>query len=88
MLEKFFRQKLNETKQFSEIGNFWDRKGNNEIDIIAVNDIDKRIVFYEVKRNKKRISLPLLEQKAKNIMSGFSGHTAEYKGLSMDDMLD
>jgi len=86
MLEKYFRQKLMETKQFSEISNYWDRKGINEIDIIAVNEMEKRIVFFEVKRNKKRISLPLLKQKAKNIMNHFSGYNTEYKGLSMEDM--
>jgi uncharacterized protein len=86
MLEKYFRQKLMETKQFSEISNYWDRKGINEIDIIAVNEMEKRIVFFEVKRNKKRISLPLLKQKAKNIMKDFSDYNTEYKGLSMEDM--
>lgn len=86
MLEKYFRQKLNEAKEFSEISNYWDRKGANEIDIIAINEMEKRIVFYEVKRNKKRISIPLLEQKAKIITNDFSGYTTEYIGLSMDDM--
>jgi AAA+ ATPase superfamily predicted ATPase len=86
MLEKYFRQKLMETKQFSEISNYWDRKGINEIDIIAVNEMEKRIVFFEVKRNKKRISLPLLKQKANKIMNHFSGYNTEYKGLSMEDM--
>ena len=49
-------------------------------------DMEKRIVFFEVKRNKKRISLPLLKQKANNIMNHFSGYITEYKGLSMEDM--
>jgi len=86
MLEKYFRQKLIETKEFSEISNYWDRKGENEIDIIAVNEIEKRIVFFEVKRNNKRISIPSLKLKAKNIMQNISDYDVEYKGLSMDDM--
>ena len=75
-----------ETKQFSEISNYWDRKGINEIDIIAVNEMEKRIVFFEVKRNKKRISLPLIKQKTKNIMNHFSDYITEYTALSMEDM--
>jgi AAA+ ATPase superfamily predicted ATPase len=86
MLEKYFRQTLIETKQYSEIGNYWDRKGANEIDIIAVNEMEKRIVFFEVKRNKKRISLSILKQKTENILNDFSDYTTEYKALSMDDM--
>jgi AAA+ ATPase superfamily predicted ATPase len=86
MLEKYFRQKLMETKQFSEISNYWDRKGENEIDIIALNEMEKRIVFFEVKRNTKRISISLLKQKAKNIMHNISDYTVEHKGLSMGDM--
>ena len=75
-----------ETKQFSEISNYWDRKGENEIDIITVNELEKQIIFYEVKRNKKRISIPLLKQKSKNIIRAFSGFSIEYKGVSMEDM--
>lgn len=86
MLEKYFRQKLIETKLFSEISNYWDRKGENEIDIIAVNAMEKRIVFFEVKRNKKRISISGLKQKSTKITNNIPDYTAEYKGLSMGDM--
>lgn len=86
MLEKYFRQKLIETKQYSEIGNYWDRKNENKIDIIAVNEMEKRIEFFEVKRNKKRIFIPLLEKKAKKITASFSDYIIDYKGLSLDDM--
>lgn len=86
ILEKYFCQKLIESKQFSEIGNYWDRKGENEIDIIAANEMERRLVFYEVKRNKKRISIPLLEQKAEKIRNNFPDYTIEYQGLSLGDM--
>lgn len=86
MLEKYFRRKLMESKLFSEISNYWDRKGENEIDIIALNEMEKRIVFFEVKRNANRISLPLLKQKAKKIVDDFPGYTFEYTGLSMNDL--
>jgi AAA+ ATPase superfamily predicted ATPase len=78
VLEKYFRQKLIESKQFSDIGNYWDRKGENEIDIIAVNELERRLVFYEVKRNKKRISIPLLQQKAIKIANDFPDYSIEY----------
>jgi AAA+ ATPase superfamily predicted ATPase len=86
ILEKYFRQQLIESKQFSDIGNYWDRKGENEIDIVAVNDLEKRLVFYEVKRNKKRVSLPALKQKAEKIISDFPDYNADFQGLSLEDM--
>ena len=86
MLEKYFRQKLTESKQFSDIGNYWDKKGTNEIDLIAVNDITLRLVFYEVKRNKTRINLNLLKQKSESFIHHFPGYTIEYQGLSLEDI--
>jgi len=87
MLEKYFRQELIESKQFSEINNFWDKKGLNEIDIIAENEMEKQLVFYEVKRNKKRISLSMLKKKAENIILKYPGYSHQYKGLSLEDIL-
>ncbi len=86
MLENYFRQELMESKQFSEISNYWDKKGRDEIDIIAVNEMGKQLVFYEVKRNKKRISLPQLQKKAENIILKYPGYTHQYKGLSLEDL--
>jgi AAA+ ATPase superfamily predicted ATPase len=86
MLKKYFRQKLIESKQFSEIGNYWDRKGENEIDIIALNEMERRLVFYEIKRNKKKISITQLEKKAEKITMDFPDYHIEYKGFSIEDM--
>jgi hypothetical protein len=86
MLEKYFRQKLIESKQFSEIGIYWDRKGENEISIIALNETERRLVFCEVKRNKEEISITQLEKKAEKILKGFPDYNIEYKGFSIEDM--
>jgi AAA+ ATPase superfamily predicted ATPase len=86
ILEKYFRAVLIESNQFSEIGNYWNRKGEDEIDIIAVNDYEKIIKFYEVKRLKKRINLSVLEDKSKEIAKKYQDYKIEYIGLSLDDM--
>ena len=86
VLEKYFRAKLIETKQFSEISSFWNRKGEDEIDLIAINEMEKKIIFYEVKRNKKRISIPTLEKKATEIARKYYDYCIEYKGLYLEDM--
>ena len=48
--------------------------------------MEKRIVIGEVKRNAKRISLPLLERKAENIIKKHSSYQIEFRGFSLEDM--
>ncbi|MCL1911462.1 MAG: ATP-binding protein [Leptospirales bacterium] len=86
ILEKYFNSVLIETKQFSEIKNYWDKKGEVEIDLVALNEMEKRLIFYEVKRNKKRINISLLEKKSKEIARNYSNYHIEYKALSLEDM--
>ncbi|MDR1594910.1 MAG: ATP-binding protein [Prevotellaceae bacterium] len=86
ILEKYFRAKLIDSRQFSAIEGYWDRKGESEIDIVAVNEFEKKLVFYEVKRNEKRINLQLLEQKAATITKKYPDFHVEYKKLSINDM--
>ena len=86
ILEKYFRAMMIESKKFSDIQGYWNSKGENEIDIVAVNETEKRIVFCEVKRNPRRIRLGELENKAKDIIVKYPKFSAEYKGLSLEDM--
>jgi AAA+ ATPase superfamily predicted ATPase len=86
VLEKYFRTQMIESKEFSDIQGYWDSKGENEIDIVAVNDMEKRLVFCEVKRNPHRINLKELENKAKDIAVKYPQYIIEYKGLSLEDM--
>lgn len=86
ILEKYFRAKMIESKEYSDIQGYWNSKGENEIDIVAVNDVEKRLVFCEVKRNSRRISLRELENKAKDIIAKYPKYAIEFKGLSLEDM--
>lgn len=54
VLEKYFRSKIAEEERITGIGSYWDNKGENEIDVIAINDLDKTAIVAEVKRNLKR----------------------------------
>lgn len=86
VLEKYFRTQMIESKQYSDIQGYWDNKNENEIDIIAVNELEKRIVFCEVKHNPGKINLDVLKTKAEEIAKKFPKFTKEYKGLSVNDM--
>jgi len=86
VLEKYFRTIMIESKAFSDIQGYWDSKGEHEIDIVAINEADKLLVFCEVKRNPRRINLNSLKEKATGIVKKYSKFHIEYKGLSLEDM--
>lgn len=89
MLERYFERKLRETKRFTRIGGFWDRKGENEIDLIAVNEIDRHAEIYEVKMQEKRYDEKRLEEKVKVLLENCSemqGMDISVGCLSVKDM--
>jgi len=85
-LERLFVEKLIESKQYSQIGSYWERGNQNEIDIVAINEVDKKLLIAEVKRDKKRISLPVLKEKSKKIVEKFRGYDVEYRGFGLEDL--
>ncbi|MDR3343894.1 MAG: ATP-binding protein [Treponema sp.] len=86
ILENYFRDKLAEETDITTIGGWWDRKSENEIDIIALNDLTKTATVCEVKRNATRINLAQLAVKAEKLKAELSGYQVEFRGLSLADM--
>ena len=86
ILEKYFREKISESFRVTEIGSYWDSKGENEIDIVALNDLDKTSIIAEVKRNAKKIDMVKLETKVKSIQKHLAKYKTDIIGLSMDNM--
>ena len=86
ILEKYFKEKLMLSDEFSYIGSYWDRKGENEIDIIALNEIEKRALLAEVKLDKSKINLKILKKKAEKVLPHLKGYKIEYKGFGLEDV--
>lgn len=86
VLEKYFLQKLKESKSYSTIGTYWDGKNENEIDIIAINELEKTVLFAEVKLNPEKYSQVLLKEKANSILQKFKGYQVEFACLSLNEM--
>jgi len=86
LLEKYFRQKFAEEETITAIGNFWDNNGENEIDLIALNDFDKTATIAEVKRNAKKISLQTLAVKTAAIQKQLAKYEISLKALSLNDV--
>jgi len=85
-LEKYFIEKLKLSCDYSDIGSYWERGNQNEIDIVAVNDEKKTMRIVEVKRNPKKIELKLLEKKASKLMAKYHEYKYEFLGYSLDDV--
>ena len=89
MLEKYFRENAQISQAYTSIGNYWDRKGETEIDFIAVNEIEKNIDFAEIKRQKNNISIEKLRQKAAEFLiqnPQFNFYKKEFYAWSLEDM--
>lgn len=86
VLEQYFRQKWIEEERITQVGCYWDRKGQNEIDMIALNDIDKTAIVAEVKRQRRKFSPTGLAEKVATLNKELSKYTVTQIGLSMEDM--
>ena len=89
MLERYFKRVLIESKAYTRIGSWWNRKGENEIDIVAENELNDEAVFIEVKRKEKNFDAIALNEKVDVFTRAtgmFKDYTVSQKALSMTDM--
>ena len=86
-LEQYFQAQAMETGRYSQVGNWWDRKGENEIDMIALNEFDHTGMIAEIKRNSRKISLTELQAKVEVLPpKTFGEYSFSLCGLSIEDM--
>ena len=88
-LEEYFRRKFAESGKWTRIGSWWDRKGENELDILAENELTETYAVCEVKRQGSKIDLDAVTDK----FAAFQRATGAwrkvkpaYLALSMSDM--
>lgn len=88
-LERYFREKFIESAQWTRIGSWWDRKGENEIDLIAENELERTYAVCEVKRDKSRADIGLLKDKFA-AFTKVTGHwkraNPQFLALGLEDM--
>lgn len=88
-LERYFYWKFAEDSDYTRMGGWWDRKGENEIDLVCENESSRMLDFYEVKRDRLNINLAVLERKAERF---FEKHPEKascqrrFLGLSLEEM--
>ena len=88
-LERYFTAKIVEDKGCTRIGSWWDRKGENEIDIVSEDEIAETLAFYEVKIDASRFDATRLAEKVEAFFAkNPDKRNLHYKTglLSIDDM--
>lgn len=88
-LERWFQAKLLEDGPWSPVASWWDRKSDNDIDIVAVNESKKELLLGEVKSNSKKYSRNLLSLRAVQFLKThpkFSDWTLTLRGFFPEDM--
>lgn len=86
LLEKLFRELIGDTFEYSRIGNYWEKGNQNEIDIVAINELDKKLLIAEVKLNADRINISKLKHKSAKIIQKYPYFKVRYKSLSLKDI--
>jgi len=89
MLERYFHDKAAESGKYTIIDRWWDRKGENEVDMIAANEITRTVEIYEIKRQRKNINIAELDEKVKIMLPQIAilkGCSVEIRGLDMENM--
>lgn len=85
-LEKLFVDQFKEKQLFTHIGSYWERGNQNEIDIVAIDELEKTLMICEVKLAKKCLDQSVLEAKAKKLLADYSNYTIQWKLLSLEDV--
>jgi AAA+ ATPase superfamily predicted ATPase len=87
-LEYYFRQRMEESQEYRNIGSWWCSKGDPcEIDIVGIYTDNKRALIAEVKRQRKNFMPELLHKKEETIRNKvLSAYEIQSKCWSMEDM--
>jgi hypothetical protein len=85
-LERFFIDRLKALQIYNQIGTYWEKQNTNEIDIVAIDDLNKHILLAEVKRNPEKIQTELLKQKAAKIIETYPQFQFTYAAYALDQM--
>ncbi len=89
-LENLFTTLLAQSGRFNRMGGYWDNKGENEIDIVAINDLQKYILVIEVKRQLKRFEPQVLARKTAHLLQKIhcKDYQVEQRCFALDNLDD
>ena len=87
-LERFFIARIKAQQRYNQIGTYWEKQNTNEIDIVAIDELNRCLLIAEVKRNADKISLDVLQHKALNLVAHFQNYDVKYAAYSLAQLTD
>lgn len=88
LLEKCFQELFAETGKYNRVGSYWERGNQNEIDLVAINDMKKTITLADIKLSRSRLSIEGLKYRAEGLLASYPRYRPEWRGLSIDNLAD
>lgn len=88
-LERYFRWKFIGESSYTRIGGWWDRKGENEIDLICEDELAGTVDIFEVKSDDARFDATLLNHKITAFLEKnptLKGRVRKIGALSLEDL--
>lgn len=85
LLESFYYDCFAAQQKYNLLGSYWERDGSNEIDLVAINELEKKLIICEIKLNKNKIDLNILKAKAVKLVKIYHNYDVKYLALSLDD---
>jgi len=88
-LERYFLWKFRETTDYTRMGAWWDRKGENEIDLVCEDEFANKLDFFEIKRDSSRFEKRTLEAKSVAFFEknpDKRSRSVTFAGLSLRDL--
>ena len=89
-LEDWYRQRFLELSGFSPVGAWWDRRGENEIDLIALDNVGKKILLAEIKTQASKLDEAKQRRKSEaffDVHREYSSWEKTFLGLTPQGML-
>jgi len=83
-LEKYFREMIALSGNYTAIGNYWEKGNRNEIDIVAIDDMNKKALIAEVKMKKASFRPVVLRESARNLVNKLGDYQIEYRSFSLE----
>ncbi|MDZ7636084.1 MAG: DUF234 domain-containing protein [Bacteroidales bacterium] len=85
-LEKYLKEKIAMSGDYTSVGSYWEKGNRNEIDIVALDEMNRRVLIGEVKMKKESFRPAVLRRSAQNLVNKLGDYQIDYKSFSLEDI--
>jgi len=86
ILEKLYHDIFRNSGKYIEIGNYWEKGNLNEIDLVCIDELNKKMIIGEIKINKDKVNMNKLYEKSKKLIKKYEEYEIENIGLGLLDV--